>query len=139
MTAMPDRPFRFTRVACTIVAMPIEHARPMVAELWLRGASAPVHARVRGRAAPGDGPLVVALGGARAGGGAIIIELSAGLGLDDAHAALCWAADHARELGVRSGALVLAAAGEGTALGLRLAARAAADGWPDIAEVVLER
>jgi hypothetical protein len=118
--------------------MPMEADTPFVAELWLRGASGPVHARLRAPRLPTDGPLVVALGAAEADAEAVTLRLPAGLQLDDAHAALCWAADHARELGVRSGALVLAAAGDGTLLGRRLAARAAAEGWPDITQLVLE-
>jgi hypothetical protein len=118
--------------------MSAETTKPFVAELWLRGASGPVHARLRAPRLPTDGPLVVALGTAEADAEAVTLRLPPGLQLDDAHAALCWAADHARELGVRSGALVLAATGEGTVLGQRLAARAAADGWPAIAALLLE-
>ena len=121
-----------------MAAMAVDLANPLVADLWLRGASAPVRARLSPHV-PSLGPLVVARGGARSASGAVTLALPAGLELEDAHAALCWAADHARELGVRSGVLVLAAAGDELALGWRLAARAAADGWPDNARLVVER
>jgi hypothetical protein len=125
-------------VAYTIVAMVVEPSEPFVAELWLRGASGPVHARLRAPRVPSDAPLVVALGDTGTDAGTVTLRLPEGLQLDDAHAALCWAADHARELGASSGGLVLAAAGDAMVLGRRLAERAAADGWPDIAQLVLE-
>jgi len=119
--------------------MVVEPSEPFVAELWLRGASGPVHARLRAPRVPSDGPLVVALGGADTDAGTVTLRLPSDLQLDDAHAALCWAADHARELGASSCGLVVAAAGDDAmVLGRRLAERAAEDGWPDIAQLVLE-
>jgi hypothetical protein len=111
--------------------------RPLVAELWLRG----LRARV---SVAGAGPLVVLVPGSGAdaalgdGLGAVTVALPAGeLPFDDALAALGWAADHARELGASEPRVVLAGAGDGAALAERLAARVRADGWPELASLVL--
>ncbi len=140
MTAMPDRPFPFPRAACTIVVMAAVRA-PLVAELWLRGAGAPVRARL---SAAGAGPLVVLVPGSGAdaaladGLGAVTVSLPPrGPSFEDALAALCWTADHAGELGAGGRGLVLAGAGDGAALARRLAARARDDGWPEIAALVI--
>jgi acetyl esterase len=125
--------------------MPTEHSKPLVAELWLRGAGAPMRGRLSEPPARDALPLVVLVPGSAADAAvgdalaAVTLALPpvCALAFDDALAALGWAADHARELGARTGPLVLAGTGEGGALARLLAARAAAEGWPEIARVVL--
>ena len=129
---------------------------PLVADLWLRGASGPARARVGwpDRGSSGGHALVVFLPGLRDTGGdalcrslcvevpAVVValryavpEFSAAFreGLE----ALEWAADHAVELGADPSRLVVAGEREGARLAARLALRARDDGWPELARQVL--
>jgi acetyl esterase/lipase len=173
MTVMPDRPFPFRRSRRTIVAMttapaalspmPLDRARrpprgePLVADLWLRGASGHVRARVGwpDRGSTGGHPLVVFLPGLGDGAHAdeacrelclgvpaVVVALRYAVqefspAFNEGLEALEWAADHAVELGADPGRLVLAGERDGARLAARLALRARDDGWPGIARQVL--
>jgi acetyl esterase/lipase len=173
MTVMPDRPFPFRGPGRTIVAMttapaavspmPLDRARrpprgePLVADLWLRGVSGHVRARVGwpDRGSTGGHPLVVFLPGLRDGGRAdeqcrelclgvpaVVVALryarpEFGPAFNEGLEALEWAADHAVELGADPGRLVLAGERDGARLAARIALRARDDGWPSIARQVL--
>jgi acetyl esterase len=53
-------------------------------------------------------------------------------GLEDATAAVQWAADHAAELGADAGRLLVAGVGTGAGLAAGVARRSRDDGWPPI-------
>jgi hypothetical protein len=104
------------------------------ATLRLRGSHAPITIEVFWpRPERGDQPLIVTLGG----DGAtlserhrrIVLSVQAD-GIDDAWAALRWAANHAAELGARPGCVALAVDRAHASRVRQLAALARTDGWP---------
>ena len=110
------------------------------ARLRLRGGE--VDARLVWPAGAPTGMLVL-LAGEPEEGERIARRLSDALGVvalvaacEDGETAIGWAADHAAQLGVRSGRLMLGGLHAGVDVAVELAARAREDGWPDIEEVL---
>ncbi len=90
---------------------------------------------------PADAPtgMLVLLVGELEEGEHIARRLSNALGVvslvapfQDGATAVVWAADHAAQLGVRSGRLMLGGLHAGVDAAVQLAARAREDGWPDL-------
>ena len=113
---------------------------PPSARLRLRGGE--VDARL---VWPADAPtgMLVLLVGELDEGEQIARRLSDALGVvslvapcEDGATAIGWAADHAPQLGVRGGRLLLGGLHAGVEVAVELAARAREDGWPDIEEVL---
>ena len=109
---------------------------PPSARLRLRGGE--VDARL---VWPADAPtgMLVLLVGELEEGEHIARRLSNALGVvslvapsEDGATAIGWAADHAAQLGVRSGRLMLGGLHAGVDAAVELAARARDDGWPDV-------
>jgi len=109
---------------------------PPNARLRLRGGE--VDARL---VWPADAPtgMLVLLVGELGEGEQIARRLSDALGVvalvapcDDGATAIGWAADHAAQLGVRGGRLLLGGLHTGVEVAIELAARAREDGWPDL-------
>jgi acetyl esterase len=70
--------------------------------------------------------------------GAVVLAVRA-THVPAAHAALTWAADHARELGADPGRLAVLGVGPAAALAERVAELAADEGWPPLRHVALLR
>ncbi|NYE10651.1 alpha/beta hydrolase fold domain-containing protein [Actinomadura citrea] len=113
-------------------------------DIHLRGASGPLRAGVRWSGTD-DTRLLLHFDGAPDGLGPHAVALSPELdaarpgALDDAAAALGWAADHAAELGAAPARLVVAGRGAGAAIAAGLALLARDEGWPPLERQILVR
>ena len=137
MTSIPDRP-----------APP-----PRVADIHLRGPAPRDRARVywpRPHVPAGDRrpALVVAFASSSTvGGGALVDHVLDRVGavvltvpaahVVEAHAALTWAADHARELGADPDRLAVVGVGSAAAVAERVVELATDEGWPPLRHVAL--
>lgn len=124
-----------------------------VADILLRGTSAPVTARLVWPAhSPTRPPLVVLFLGGDASPassavpnalsrrlGALVLACAGSTSFADAARALEWAADHGRELGADPTQLAIAGEADGCFAAAAVAAHARAQGWPPLTRQILIR
>jgi hypothetical protein len=138
----------------TVDAMTAPHAEAgRVADILLRGTSAPITARLVWPAhSPTRPPLVVLfLGGAANPAssavpnvlsrqlGALVLACAGSTAFPDGARALEWAADHGLELGADPQQLAIAGEADGCFVAAAVAAHARDEGWPPMARQILIR
>ena len=122
------------------------------ADMLLRGAAAPVTARMVWPAGSPTRPrlLVLFLGDTSPAAsslpntlctrlGALVLACSADTSFRDATRALEWAADHGLELGAESGQLAIAGEGDGCLVAAAAVVHARDQGWPPVVRQILIR
>jgi acetyl esterase len=126
-----------------------EPRRDRVADVLLRGPSRRLRAHLRWPTATDAVPALAVLLGTgadspdaqavSAGRAGAVVLAALVESVAEAVAVVGWAADHARELGADPGGLVLVGTAAARDLVAAVAERAAAEGWPPLADVVVLR